>query len=428
MRFKCLFVHTCFFLLFATLFNTIGNAAYVLPTSILDIHQFEKVKGGGYGGNPKIGMYAYGDDQTHPAFEIMRDAASGVCYLLNSDVVVRDYRDTDFPVINFPCQLPNERHNNIYWNGAVEDANEEFLHSSYPSANDALYYVSKTNEMFKKYVGVSVLTDEDGQSVPINVVIHMGGHSKYQNHHYNRDPVNANWDYPNGLLLLGKGDEDNYYPFVALSSVAHELAHGFTFSQHFHRIIQDKKAEAVLDSAPIQAIALDESFSDMAAIATEFYITGKTNWQIGSEIIRDPSKENSLSRYFDFPSRDCQYRALGDDCSIDTMKDLGKINGEKQQFFDKEVVGIDAHLLAGVFNRAFYLLSTANGWDIQKAFSVMAKANRFYWKPQTEFQEAACGVIKAVKDDRSRDLSLINEDAKTVAQVMSEVGIDTSRC
>ena len=38
--------------------------------------------------------------------------------------------------------------------------------------------------------------------------------------------------------------------------------------------------------------------------------------------------------------------------------------------------GIDVHLSSGVFNKAFYLLTTTEGWDIWTAFDVFLTANR----------------------------------------------------
>ena len=38
--------------------------------------------------------------------------------------------------------------------------------------------------------------------------------------------------------------------------------------------------------------------------------------------------------------------------------------------------GIDVHCSSGVFNKAFYLLSTTEGWSAKKAFEVFLTANR----------------------------------------------------
>ena len=38
--------------------------------------------------------------------------------------------------------------------------------------------------------------------------------------------------------------------------------------------------------------------------------------------------------------------------------------------------GIDVHCSSGVFNKAFFLLSTTEGWSAKKAFEVFLTANR----------------------------------------------------
>ena len=60
--------------------------------------------------------------------------------------------------------------------------------------------------------------------------------------------------------------------------------------------------------------------------------------------------------------------------------------------------GLDVHYSSGVFNRMFYLMATAEGWNTHMAFDVMVKANSDYWGPYEKFQSGACGVLKATRD------------------------------
>ena len=54
---------------------------------------------------------------------------------------------------------------------------------------------------------------------------------------------------------------------------------------------------------------------------------------------------------------------------------------------------MDVHFSSGIFNKTFYLLGTAEGWNTKKAFDVMVKANMAYWTPNIDFHHAAnCGV------------------------------------
>ena len=97
-----------------------------------------------------------------------------------------------------------------------------------------------------------------------------------------------------------------------------------------------------------------------------------------------------------------------DGLSIDHMKD-----------YDESV--FRAHLTAGVFNKAFYLLANSPHWDTRKAFNVMVKANMNYWSSSMKtFSEAACGVISAAKD--------YEYNVDDVKKAFEQVGITTSAC
>ena len=120
---------------------------------------------------------------------------------------------------------------------------------------------------------------------------------------------------------------------------------------------------------------MNEAFSDMAAQAAELYSTGKQNWQIGPEILKEKAGIAAL-RYMDKPSQDGY--------SIDTADDY--------------YGGLDVHYSSGVFNRLFYLLSNQPNWNLRMAFDVMVKANMDYWTPFSNFDEGGCGVLNAAKD------------------------------
>ena len=81
---------------------------------------------------------------------------------------------------------------------------------------------------------------------------------------------------------------------------------------------------------------------------------------------------------------------------------------------------LEPHITSGIFNKVFYLMSTAPSWDTQKAFNVMVDANMSYWTSTTTFLEAACGVLQKTKD-RGYDID-------TVKKAFVEVGIDTHSC
>jgi pseudolysin len=175
-----------------------------------------------------------------------------------------------------------------------------------------------------------------------------------------------------------------------LTIIAHEISHGFT-QQHSHLQYLE------------QSGALNESFSDMASKAAEYYATGYNHdWQLAPEIMR----ENRAYRYMDNPRRDCINTGDKKHCSIDHVKDYSS--------------DLNVHYTSGIFNKAFYLLATSPNWNTHMAFDVMVQANRGYWTQTTTFKEAACGVIEATKDYRY--------DTNTVDSVFAKVGIDTVSC
>ena len=81
---------------------------------------------------------------------------------------------------------------------------------------------------------------------------------------------------------------------------------------------------------------------------------------------------------------------------------------------------MDVHYSSGVYNYLYYLLANHAGWNPQKAFHVMVKANMDYWTPTTNFIEGACGILAA-----SRDLGFSEDDVK---DALDEVVIDYGDC
>jgi vibriolysin len=89
---------------------------------------------------------------------------------------------------------------------------------------------------------------------------------------------------------------------------------------------------------------MNEAFSDMAGEAAENYMNGSNDWMVGEQIF----KGAGALRYMDVPSQDGR--------SINHASDMTS--------------GMDVHYSSGVYNRAFYLLATTNGWLVQSAFGV----------------------------------------------------------
>lgn len=335
-----------------------------------DIKTLESITaiGGGFGGNQKMGQLIYDGQQNNLAsLNMMRDDVTQTCFLQNADVTVKDYQHRN-KIVTFSCPAQDNDHSNLYW-----DADFDAVNGGYSPSNDALFSGGVIKDMYQKWYGVPVLT-QNGKPMMLNMVVH--------------DPIdNAYWD--GSQMTFGDG-VDMFYPLTSLGVAAHEISHGFT-EQHSSLAYYG------------QSGGMNEAYSDMAAQAAEFYAYGKNSWQIGPEIFK---AENEALRYMDQPSKDCGGRKPGDWCSID----------DASQYFN----GLDVHYSSGVYNRFFYLLGTTTGWDTRKAFDVMVHANSHYWTSKTNFAKGACGVLKAAKD--------FDYDLEAIKNAFTTVGIDTNKC
>jgi len=321
--------------------------------------------GGGFGGNPKTGKFTYdGLKSDLTSLSVMRDPGKGVCFLNDKDVVVKNVDKSD-AISTFDCKGIDPKHKE-YWDNTLNTS-----HGAYSPDNDALYIGDVIQKMYREWYNVPALT-KDGKPMLLVMRTHDTGDMA----------DNAYWD--GQQMTFGDGDGVSYYPFVSMTVGAHEVSHGFT-EQH---------SNLQYDG---QSGGLNESFSDMASMAAEFYAYGKSSWLLGWEI---PKAKGQVIRYMDQPSKDCLGGLPpGTYCSID----------KASQYTD----GLDVHFSSGVFNRAFYLLSTTAGWNTHKAFDVMVKANQDYWTSTTTFQDAACGVVKAAQDLKY-DLTAVNAALKAV--------------
>ncbi len=325
------------------------------------------VKGLGFGGNQKIGLVQYGHDL--PFLNISHDEFFDTCYMENKEVKVVDmqkhYTSNNLPMF-FNC--PNSSQENIYWTGY--DANGyDKINGAYSISNDALYIAEIIKTMYKKIYNIEPLV-ENGQ--PQKLIMRV---------HYGKNYANAFWD--GTQMSFGDGDY-SLYPLVSLSIGAHEITHGFT-EQHSNLVYFG------------QSGAINESFSDMAAQAAEYYLYKKNNWKIGHEVVKDTSPMAAI-RFLNHPS-------------------LDKHSIEFAHHYRDDM---DVHYSSGVYNKLFYLIATTPNWDTQKAFKVMLKANVDYWTPTATFSDAACGIINA-----ARDLKYSITDIKNA---LEEVIIDYDDC
>ncbi len=275
------------------------------------------------------------------------------------------------------------------------------ISGAFSPSDDAYYFGDVIIDMYKNWYGTDAL-QKNGK--PMKLIMRV---------HYGTNYDNAFWD---GSTMTF-GDGNHFYPLVALDVAGHEVSHGFT-EQHSGLEYHDEPG------------SLNEAFSDMAGQAARayllnddpalyeklFYNENKVTWGLGETISRG-SKEDAL-RYMNNPSKDgrsadCYNQKLatasGATCKITYQDVVDNANGEQ---------GLIVHTGSGVFNKAFYLLSKALG--IKQAFHVMKDANAAYWTPSANFEEAACGVLHAAKDDGVK--------VATVTTVFNQVGIATDQC
>lgn len=365
-----------------------SNFRLAKPVFILDAESFkiyrswnnvktsalENVDGGGVGGNKKMGVLIYDGMPGHQdKIPMQRDASANICYLQNDDVIIKDSRSKN--IVSFNCAAKDPEHNNVYWNTLKDQAND-----GYSPNTDAMYAITFMKKMYKDWYGIAPIT-ENGKPISVTAYTHI-------------DMDNASWDGKvNGVWTIELGDGGTVkYPSTAIGVVAHEVAHGFT-EQHSNLIYD------------LQSGGLNESFSDMADQAAQYYaFNGKNNWMHDAEITK---AEGRALRYLDQPSKDCYGQGTpGQTCSID--------------HFSQYTENTDVHYSSGLFNRVFYLIGTSPNWDARKTFNVMIQANMHYWTPDTTFADAACGVIKATQDYKYSEEAVVN--------AFKVVGVSTSHC
>lgn len=373
--------HYAYYISFAS-----GNAdgSLAVPTYILDaqtfavyaswdnLQSFEKAAGGGYGGNPKMGKLVYSAVQSdYPALNISRDAATLLCTLKNSDVEVKDDTKASGPFSEthaekFDCPSVDSKYG-VYWSGDLDAVN-----GGYSPANDAMYIGTVVRNLYQEWYHVPVLSMF---GTPMKLVMHV--HAKDL---YGQKMDNAYFFNLTSQMYFGDGVK-LFYPLTSLGVGAHELSHGFT-SQHSNLVYEK------------QSGGLNESYSDMAAQAAEYYSIGKNSWQIGPEIVIG---EGAL-RYMDDPTKDGH--------SIDNIRNYND--------------SLNVHYTSGIFNKMFYLIATSSGWNTRKAFDVMVKANMDYWTSKTTFKMAACDVVSATRD--------YGYPVLAVNQAIKQVGMNPKLC
>jgi len=214
------------------------------------------------------------------------------------------------------------------------------INGAYCPLNDAQYFGQVVFDTYLDWYGVPVL--------PFQLTLRC---------HYSTNYENAFWD--GSTMTFGDG-YTRFYPLVSLDVVAHEVSHGFT----------DYNSDLIYSG---QSGGINEAFSDMAGEAAEYYMRGSCDYMCGYDIFKDP--DGALRYLYDPPL---------DGISIDHVDDYYE--------------GMDVHYSSGIFNKAFWLIATSDGWNTRMAFDIFVRANQVYWQPSTNFQQGAEGARDAALD------------------------------
>jgi Zn-dependent metalloprotease len=260
--------------------------------------------GTGPGGNEKIGQYEYGTD-----FGFLDVAQNGSTCTMETDKVktidVNHTTQQTGPAFSYTCP----RHTGDSINGG------------YSPLNDAHYFGHVVFDMYSDYMNAAPLT------VKLSLAVHYG--TNYEN---------AGWNSATSTMIFGDG-KTTFYPLVSLDVLGHEVSHGYT----------TQNSNLNYDSG--QSGGMNESFSDIAGEAAEYFMTGTNDFLVGEEIF----KGTGALRYMCDPTQD--------GISIDNAADMPRR-------------GMDNHYSSGVQNKAFCTLAKTAGWTTKTAFQAWARANR----------------------------------------------------
>lgn len=280
---------------------------------------------------------------------------------------------TDFPAmeVDSNCRMSTSNVETVDMGGSTSGGqvfsftcpynDNRYTNGAFSPLNDAHYFGNVVFNLYSDWYNTAPLT----QKLRMRV-------------HYGNNYENAFWD--GQQMTFGDG-ADRFYPLVSLDVSAHEVSHGFTEQNSGLRYAD-------------QSGGINEAFSDMAGEAAEYYMTGSNDWMVGADIF----KGSGSLRYMDDPTKD------------------GSSIGHASDYYD----GMDVHYSSGVFNRAFYLMATSNGWDTRKAFDVFVLANQMYWGANSDYVDGACGAVDAAED--------LGYDLSVVTGAFDTVGVSTAGC
>jgi len=275
----------------------------------------------GPGGNQKTGQYFYGTD--YAVLQVMQSGST--CTMQNPDVITNN--------------MNQRTQGGSVWTFTCPTSTGDGINGAYSPINDAHHFGGVVHDMYNNWFGTP----------PLNFKLVM-------NVHYGRNYENAFW---NGSSMNFGDGASYFYPLTSLDVTSHEVSHGYT-----------EQNSALQYSG--QSGGMNESFSDMAGEAAEYFDRGQNDWLVGAEII----KNGIALRWMCTPTLDGG--------SIDNAANYTS--------------SLDVHYSSGVYNKAFCTLAKSSNWNTRKAFEVFAHANAMYWMATSTFNSGACGVESAADD------------------------------
>jgi vibriolysin len=329
-----------------------GNSGAIL--SYRDALAFAEVEATGPGGNEKTGRYDYGTD--FPALIATGDA-NNVCHFSTTNVKTIDIKNEGTGNPQGDGDLNTSPHS-----FACSQNTDRAMNGAFSPLNDAHFFGTVVYQMYQGWFGVNPLKTD----LTLRV-------------HYGQQFENAFWD--GKQMTFGDG-KDMFYPLVVLDVTAHEVSHGFT---EFNSKLGYSSETG----------GINESFSDIAGEAAEFFMRGRNDFLVGAEVI----KQGEALRYMQDPTKD--------NMSIKHVRDFKEPTDEFGCLFCRiagggaacaEFCGTDVHHSSGIYNKVFYEVANSTGWTTKKTFEVFVKANQSYWSEQTNFKDGAAGIIHAATD------------------------------
>lgn len=276
---------------------------------------------------------------------------------------------------SYSCSAPN------YSN--LTDGGYSPVNDGLSPINDVTYFIKQTFDMLINQYKVA---SPVGTKLPVRIYTHVNN----LDNAFACGPTCLKESRVVGpqQITYGNGNAKNDSPLTDGDGISHEFGHLVT--EHFSDLNYEN-----------QSGGMNEAFSDITGMAMNDYMRttlgytwywdGK-DWTTGASI----SKTGTPMRYFDNPHADNK--------SIDKLSEYR--------------AGMDTHLSSGVYNKAFYLLSTS--WTVAKAYQVFLDANMNYWTPRSTFKSGGCGVLQA-----ARGRGYPEQDVKNAFQ---QVGISLDNC